>query len=185
MTRTPLTDGDLHRLATIVTRSRGDIPAEGLPPSLLGDLADQIPCDQIVFSGFDSDRQEKWFHQQLPDPGNDQETEREWDAILWQHYWTCGPCSYADHTHDLRSVVTVADFYTVRQWHGTGMYTEFFRPLGFEHELALVLPVPPHAATGRRRTGSTPYVLYVTFPNVPQGGSTRTDEPDPGTCPGI
>jgi len=34
-------------------------------------------------------------------------------------------------------------------------------------------------------TGSTPYVLYVTFPNVPQGGSTRTDEPDPGTCPGI
>ena len=33
--------------------------------------------------------------------------------------------------------------------------------------------------------GSTPYVLLVTFPNVPQGGSTRTDEPDPGTCPGI
>jgi len=34
-------------------------------------------------------------------------------------------------------------------------------------------------------TGSTPYVLYVTFPNVPQGGSTRTDEPAPGTCPDI
>jgi quercetin dioxygenase-like cupin family protein len=34
-------------------------------------------------------------------------------------------------------------------------------------------------------TGSAPYVLYVTFPNVPQGASTRTDEPDPGTCPGI
>jgi quercetin dioxygenase-like cupin family protein len=34
-------------------------------------------------------------------------------------------------------------------------------------------------------TGSVPYVLYVTFPSVPQGGSARTDEPDPGTCPGI
>jgi quercetin dioxygenase-like cupin family protein len=33
--------------------------------------------------------------------------------------------------------------------------------------------------------GSVPYVLYVTFPRVPPGGSTRTDEPDPGTCPGI
>jgi len=33
--------------------------------------------------------------------------------------------------------------------------------------------------------GSTPYVLYVTFPGVPPGGSARTDEPDPGTCPGI
>ncbi len=34
-------------------------------------------------------------------------------------------------------------------------------------------------------TGSVPYVLYVTFPGVPPGGSPRTDEPDPGTCPGI
>ncbi len=33
--------------------------------------------------------------------------------------------------------------------------------------------------------GQVPYVLYVTFPNVPPGGSTRTDESDPGTCPGI
>ena len=34
-------------------------------------------------------------------------------------------------------------------------------------------------------TGTVPYVLYVTFPRVPQGGSARTDQPDPGTCPGI
>ena len=34
-------------------------------------------------------------------------------------------------------------------------------------------------------TSTTPYVLLVTFPRVPQGASPRTDEPDPGTCPGI
>jgi quercetin dioxygenase-like cupin family protein len=34
-------------------------------------------------------------------------------------------------------------------------------------------------------TGTIPYVLFVTFPRVPQGESTRTDEPDPGTCPGL
>ena len=34
-------------------------------------------------------------------------------------------------------------------------------------------------------TGSTPYVLIVTFPRVPQGGSARIDRPDPGTCPGL
>jgi len=33
--------------------------------------------------------------------------------------------------------------------------------------------------------GTAPYVLYVTFPRVPPGGSARTDEPDPGTCPGL
>jgi quercetin dioxygenase-like cupin family protein len=33
--------------------------------------------------------------------------------------------------------------------------------------------------------GAAPYVLYVTFPRVPPGGSARTDEADPGTCPGL
>jgi quercetin dioxygenase-like cupin family protein len=32
--------------------------------------------------------------------------------------------------------------------------------------------------------GTVPYVLYVTFPDVPPGGSPRTDVPNPGTCPG-
>lgn len=30
--------------------------------------------------------------------------------------------------------------------------------------------------------GSIPYVLYVTFPRVPQGVASRNDEPNPGTC---
>jgi len=34
-------------------------------------------------------------------------------------------------------------------------------------------------------TGAIPYVLYVTFPRVPPGGSARIDVPDPGTCPGL
>ena len=34
-------------------------------------------------------------------------------------------------------------------------------------------------------TGTVPYVLFVTFPHVPQGESPRTDVPDPGTCPGL
>jgi len=34
-------------------------------------------------------------------------------------------------------------------------------------------------------TGTTPYVLYVTFPRVPQGSSARIDQADPGTCPGL
>ena len=32
---------------------------------------------------------------------------------------------------------------------------------------------------------TAPYVLYVTFPRVPPGDSPRTDQPDPGTCPGL
>lgn len=34
-------------------------------------------------------------------------------------------------------------------------------------------------------TGTVPYTLYVTFPRVPAGASARTDELNPGTCPGV
>jgi quercetin dioxygenase-like cupin family protein len=34
-------------------------------------------------------------------------------------------------------------------------------------------------------TGTVPYILFVTFPRVPQGESARIDEPNPGTCPGL
>ena len=34
-------------------------------------------------------------------------------------------------------------------------------------------------------TGTVPFVLFVTFPGVPQGESARIDSPDPGTCPGL
>jgi quercetin dioxygenase-like cupin family protein len=33
--------------------------------------------------------------------------------------------------------------------------------------------------------GTIPYILLVTFPRVPQSESPRTDQPDPGTCPGL
>jgi len=34
-------------------------------------------------------------------------------------------------------------------------------------------------------TGTIPYILFVTFPRVPVGGSARIDQPDPGVCPGL
>ena len=37
----------------------------------------------------------------------------------------------------------VSDFYSTRQWHSTGMYHDYVRPAGFEHELMLCLPGGP------------------------------------------
>ena len=33
--------------------------------------------------------------------------------------------------------------------------------------------------------GASSYIAFVSFPRVPQGGATRIDMPDPGTCPGL
>jgi DNA-binding CsgD family transcriptional regulator len=48
--------------------------------------------------------------------------------------------------------VQETDFYSVREYHSTGMYCDVMRPQGFEHQLGLVLPEPPGPDAGVGRT---------------------------------
>ena len=57
---------DVCALAGMVSEQRDDLPAQGLPMSLLSELKEQIPCDVISFEGFDSDRQLTWFAECIP-----------------------------------------------------------------------------------------------------------------------
>jgi hypothetical protein len=57
---------DLRALAGIVSDDRADLPAAGLPGSLLADLMGQIRCDALSLDGWDSGRQEVWFSQGNP-----------------------------------------------------------------------------------------------------------------------
>jgi DNA-binding CsgD family transcriptional regulator len=147
---------DVRTLAAIVSEDRTDIPASGLPMSMLRDLKDQISCDVISFVGFDSKRHETWFHQAVQ--GNTAITmgcrgeEDPLESAHWAHYWDCQPCSFPDRTGDLRTVVKITDFYTSRQWHGTGMYADLYRPKGVEHELMLSLPAGSGPVAGPGRT---------------------------------
>ena len=147
---------DLRALAGIVSDQRDDLPAEGLPPSLLADLTGQIRCDWVWFAGFDSVRQAFWSGQFIPPidmPGRE-----DLGRVYWEHYWDCKPCSYPDRSGDLRSIVKIADFYSARQWHSTGMYSDHYRPYGVEHELQLCLPEPPGPT---RRSGRTVRLYLV------------------------
>ena len=130
---------DLRALAAIVSEGRPDLPdGEGLPPSLLADLKDQIRCDGVAFLGFDSGRQTEWFAQNfLPADTYDWE---DLDRAYWQHYRASQFCSYPSRTGDLRSIIKNSDFYSTRQWHSTGMYTDHCRLIGVEHTLMLCLP---------------------------------------------
>ncbi|NUW31829.1 response regulator transcription factor [Nonomuraea sp. SMC257] len=110
----------------------------------------QIRCDELTVAGFDTHRQAWWLTQ--VGPGCDETTDEGADLTHWEHYWDCRPCSYPDRSGDLRSVVTVADFYSARQWHSTGMYGDYFRPLGIEHELMLCLPAGTPGTGGLGRT---------------------------------
>jgi DNA-binding CsgD family transcriptional regulator len=141
---------DLRALAGIVTADRADIPAQGLPMSLLDDLMSEIRCDVVSFEGFDSEHETTWFGQALPAGVNT--VDEAFEPVHWRHYWDCQPCSYPDRTGDLRSVIKIADFYSARQWHSTGMYCDLYRPFGVEHELMLTLPAGPARLPGDGKT---------------------------------
>ena len=139
---------DLRTLAGIVSDDRGEPPAKGVAPSLLSDLLGLVGGDLVVFSGTDSSRRVDWFGQTMPteahDPGFD-------EASFWSHYWN-SPCSYPEHTGDLRRHVLISDFYSARQWHSTGMYQDCCKPYGNEHELMLCLSAEPGWTGGPGRT---------------------------------
>jgi DNA-binding CsgD family transcriptional regulator len=139
---------DLRTLAGIVSDDRGEPPADGVAPTLLGDLLGLIRCDHLLFEGHDTRRQADWFGQLTPAEDDDGKYD---DASFWEHYWS-SPCSYPDRTGDLRSLVKISDFYSARQWHRTGMYQDCCKPSGIEHELMLCLPAGPGWTAGPGRT---------------------------------
>jgi DNA-binding CsgD family transcriptional regulator len=150
-------DQDLRALAAIVSEDRPDLPdGHGLPPSLLADLMGQIRCDYISLDRQEPERHAYSLLQAIPAPSDDElKAFENLDPARWEHWWACRwHCQsnvYPERTGDLRSVVKPSDFYSTRQWHSTGMYCDYHRPWGIEHELQLCLPDPAGLSPGPGR----------------------------------
>jgi DNA-binding CsgD family transcriptional regulator len=143
---------DLRALAAIVSQDRCDEPGrEGLPPSLLADLMGQIRCEAISLERYDTGQQVHGLVQGTDADDDDPETPDYFARMFWTHYWDCRICSYPIQAGDLRSVVKTSDFYSARQWHSTGMYSDCIQPQGIEHHLMLALPELPGHADGPGR----------------------------------
>jgi DNA-binding CsgD family transcriptional regulator len=155
---------DLRSLAAIVNQERYDLPEKGVPWSLLSDLREQIPSDYVLFQGYDTRQNSYWFDQEVPMDGEDPDLAPDAEfPTYWEHFWDCKPCSYPDRTGDLRSIVQVTDFYSVREFHSTGMYCDVYRPQGFEHHIGLFLPEPPGPNAG---VGRTARLFFVRGPGL-------------------
>jgi DNA-binding CsgD family transcriptional regulator len=153
VSRVSASEQDLRALAGVVSEVRPDLPAQGLPLSLLSDLKDQIPCDALLCHGYDTTLLRHWFTQEIPE--EDAEGEPAYEELVrvcWGQYWDCLPCSYPDRAGDRRSIVKVDDFYSVHQWHSTGMYSDVMRPQGLEHQIQLCLSEPPGPDAGPGRS---------------------------------
>ena len=141
-----VSEHDLLALLSIVSDHRADDPGDGLPLSPFEHLMQQVPCDELSFFGLDSQQQAVWFGQGIPATGDGGDMD-----AFWTHFWDSLPCSYPERSGDVRSVTRVSDFYSARQWHATGMYCDYLRPAGYDHEIMLCLPAGPGFHRARPR----------------------------------
>ncbi len=66
---------------------------------------------------------------------------------FWEHFWDTPSCSYTERFGRLRGeVMMTEDFFSTRQWHSTGMYTDCLGPCGVDKSLVMPLPGPPGIA---------------------------------------
>jgi DNA-binding CsgD family transcriptional regulator len=116
-------------------------PGTELPSGVLEDLKTVVLCDDVTFleltpMGCDIGHMQAW-----PEP---EENSVEWrvdaDDPFWTHYWNCDAVSYPSVTGDTRSVTTISDFYSLRQWRHTGMHTEVLRDI--KHRIMMCLSAP-------------------------------------------
>jgi DNA-binding CsgD family transcriptional regulator len=110
-------------------------------------LRQLIPCEGISLVDLDLKKQESTETDLVPWPSYGD------DGPFWDHFWSSLACSFTEagteQGTDRRCLpATTTDFYSVEQWHATGMYNEVFRPDGIEWDL--VLPLPSKGGTSRR-----------------------------------
>ena len=122
----------------------------GLEDPYVEDCLERLfPADQITLSELD------WRHrrarlvglapawnaqgEELGDEGE--------DPAFWRHFWsTIGAC-YTERIPRLRhEVMMTGDFYSARQWHSTGLYTDYLGPGGVDTSMIVPLPGPPGIA---------------------------------------
>lgn len=141
MQRTTIVESDLVQMLDIA-RAYGDTqePLDGaaLPCELLAALNTLVPCDQLSVSGQDTPRWEFFADQELP-PLSLSAAERDTIGEAYRtHYWD-STCSYADRTGDVTSVQRTSDLVSDQQHRQSGMYAEFDRVVGVEHEMVVTL----------------------------------------------
>lgn len=138
-----VTDADLRALLDVVDAARradpGPLPAP--PDELFEQLGRVVACDSMTFLDLDLDRRAVVVEQDH-DPDGADGADLPDDDAFWRHYDGCLGCSYPTASGDSRSITTMSDFYSQREYHATGMYAEYLGPLQVEHEAMLCLPAP-------------------------------------------
>lgn len=130
-----LPEADLASLLDVVGNTGPD-DGPGVPVRVLESLLAFVHADNVSYLEMDVARRTTLAMREagaLDDPAVGEE-------VFWEHYWDCEPCCYPDRTGDRKSVTLMSDFYSARELHATGMYTDYLSRYHVEHEMMVCLP---------------------------------------------
>ena len=136
-----ISDSEIQQMVGIA-RTYGGLEApesqDALPWDLLHELKSLVPCDQLWVTGQDTPRWEFFADQEVP---RTELTPSE-SAALGQayrtHYWDAS-CSYPDRSGDTTSVWRASDLVPDAERRKGGMYVDYDRHVGAEHEIVVAL----------------------------------------------
>ncbi|WP_328471204.1 helix-turn-helix transcriptional regulator [Actinoplanes sp. NBC_00393] len=116
--------------------------ATGGPPltitEVLAVVAATTSCDVVSWSRLDIAGRRVLDGATLP--ADVAETDSALDAVFWEHYHEHPLCHGAgEHV----PVCAITDVLDGPAWRRTGLYAEYFRPSGLEHEIGVKLSHPP------------------------------------------
>ena len=81
-----VTTRDLRRPVALGDPARWAEPGDPLPPSILHDLAELVPCDDVIYQVHDAYREEILVYQGIQPPAYEDAAT---DALFWAHFWAC------------------------------------------------------------------------------------------------
>jgi DNA-binding CsgD family transcriptional regulator len=142
-----LGERDLRAVMSVIEDARRDDPTEALPWAMLEGLAQLVGCDAVNFPEVDLANRHDVMEQWLDDDGSrgfdvgDSTDPRPPD--YWKYLKEFLPCTYAERTGDLVSVVQWSDFYTRRELRNTRFFSEVATPSGTIHALHASFPALP------------------------------------------
>src|SRR5215813_328148 len=139
-------EGDLDRLTQRDLRALLDCLREGyairdldaFPAHVLAMLTQLVPADHISYNEVNPNSRRV---KAVAEPAN---AVHFLDAMrIFEHHVAEHPLiAYYARTHDSRAL-KLSDFLSWSQLHRLGLYQEFFRRVGVEHQMAATLPAPP------------------------------------------
>jgi DNA-binding CsgD family transcriptional regulator len=127
----------------VVAAVRGCLPAgAGLADDVLRSLAALVDADVVSYVDLDIATSTNVVIQDCGDGAVRTETSDrpDHDSAFFRHYMSTPSCSYPTLTGDDRTVTTLSDFCSVREWRATPMYRDFFREFGVTDRLMCCLP---------------------------------------------